>query len=204
MNDIPQVAIDRLAKLRRMLDLARAQAEGLQSKVEDARRQLEAASLVLQVATRVHHRLVTVGDDGLAYDQHIRQVDRRPADSAATYVLTGTAAMARAPTFDSFAKDVFDAKNELAEAMERRRSALERVAAVRTATEGVEQALRGAAGGRGRPPARGLAVRRVRRWPTRRTGLSKRRSRIPLGSSARAASPPGGTADERGQEGGHG
>jgi hypothetical protein len=142
MAEIPRIALERLARLRRLLELSRAAADGLHPAVDDARRQVEHATFSLRLATKDHHRLISVGADGLAYANVARERTTREAGSGAEYILETTAEQAREPKFDADARAVFDAKERLAEVMGQRREVQERAQALRRAVEAVEEALR--------------------------------------------------------------
>jgi hypothetical protein len=125
-----------------MHDAARAQGDGLHAAVDLARREIEHCQLGLSMATRAHRSQVVVGDDGLAYEHRLREVASNPPESGAEYRLAGTTALARFPQFDAEARAIHAAKAQLVAALDTRREALERVAALRSAVEKVEAALK--------------------------------------------------------------
>jgi phosphoglycolate phosphatase-like HAD superfamily hydrolase len=142
MPDIPPIAVERLAKLRRLHDLARASADGLQPAVEDARRQVEHAQFDLQMVTRSTGEGVVVGGDGLSYVRAVRERTRREAGSGAEYILESTGELKREPKYDAVTRAIHEAKARLAEVISQRREVLERAAELRRGVEAVEEALR--------------------------------------------------------------
>jgi hypothetical protein len=137
-----EVALERLARLRRLHETAKASADGLQPRVEDARRVVELAQLDVTMITRATGEGVVVGDGGLAFTRKGRDRVTREPGSAAEYVLQVSEELVRSPRHDAATLAIHEAKARLAEVINQRREVLERAAELRRGVEAVEAALR--------------------------------------------------------------